>query len=76
MLYFILWVVFLVGVLAAFFATMMMGKPKRPKAAAPAAAPIDDAPAEEAAAEPSFEEVAAPAEQAADDFAAFDEEFK
>ncbi len=83
MIYFILWAVLLVGVIIAFFVTMVMDKPKRPKAIA---APVDsmdeaafeDAPVEEESqAEAAFEEVPMQVEEAVvDDFAAFDEEFK
>ena len=85
MVYFIVWAVFIVGVILAVPITAMMGKPKRPKAE-----PADAVAAEEeqvemtefAEEEPAFEEQPVATEEFAaqtevvDDFAAFDEEFK
>ena len=83
MIYFILWAVLLVGVVIAFFVTMAMEKPKRPKPIAASVDETDEAASdetpveEEAQGEAAFEEVSMQAEEAVvDDFAAFDDEFK
>ncbi len=83
MLYFILWVVFLVGSILAFVITAIKNKPKRPKAVAPVPesmdeVSLDDSPAEEeGAVEEGFGDAPFQAEaQDADDFAAFENEFK
>ncbi len=83
MIYFIPWVVLLLSVITAFFVTMAMNKPRRPKAVAAPIASMDDAAFEEAPVEDevqneaTFGEVPVQADEAVvDDFAAFDQEFK
>lgn len=86
MVYFILWAVFIVGIILSVPITAMMGKPKRPKPDPNAAtAAAEDEPMEMAELEeepPAFEEQPVATEEFAsqteivDDFAAFDEEFK
>ncbi len=83
MLYFIFWVVVLLGSILAFVLTIVMNKPKRPKPTTPAEPTMNEpllneqAVADEAVIEEGFGDDASPSEAVvADDFAAFDDEFK